>query len=101
VWARGLHAPRPGCWGVGFGPFVYRGAVETVVRVRSALCGLGLADRLGPLDRDRGELGRLLVELIVEDTVQVHRALGSLLPCPCRAHNVYATDRRSPTLPIA
>ena len=77
------------------------GAVETVVRVRSALGGLGLADRLGALDRDRGELGRLLVELIVEDTVQVHRAIGSLLPCPPRAHNLYATNRRPSTLPIA
>ena len=62
------------------------GAVETVVRVRSALCSLCLADRLGPLDRDGGELGRLLIELIVEDTVQIRTTLGSLAQCTPRAH---------------
>ena len=68
--------------------------IETVVRLRSALCGLRLAHSLGPLDEDAGKLDRSLVELVVEDTVQIRSTLP-LSSCDVRLLSTYSI------LPIA
>jgi hypothetical protein len=59
--------------------------------MRSALRRLRLADPLGFPDGDTGELGRVLVHLVVETTVPVRRSLGPPLAvstsCPqCLCH---------------